>query len=419
MPRNPFAPYARVLRTPGAVPFVTAAFFGRFPRATFTLSSILLVSAVSGSFAVAGAVSAVLVLAMAVGGPLWSRAMDQSGQRRTLALSIAAFTVSGLAFVLVVTTGAPAFTWYLLAGITGLSAPDLGAATRARWSYLLTDPADRTTAFSLESVADESVFVVGPPFMTILASAIDPAVGVIAALALGVAGGLALLLQTRTQPPVVPHAERKAVSRRPPWIVLPIVLVCVGIGTIFGSFDVTAVGFATDNGDSALAGFVIAAIGLGTALAAALFGMRRWRAPLRVRLMVASVALAVVTPVLLLATTPTMVLVSGFVVGLAISPVLISAMTLAQAKAEPDRVTETLAYPSVGLSIGVTIGATFAGSLLDAYGPAAAYLLTIGGAAAAGLVAIGANLGYRALESRADDGAVGLGSTQTALPLDA
>ena len=419
MPRNPFAPYARVLRTPGAVPFVTAAFFGRFPRATFTLSSILLVSAVSGSFAVAGTVSAVLVLAMAVGGPLWSRAMDRSGQRRTLALSIGAFTVGGLAFVLVVTSGAPAFTWYVLAGITGLSAPDLGSATRARWSHLLTDSADRTTAFSLESVADEAVFVVGPPFMTILASAIDPAVGVIAALVLGVAGGLALLLQTRTQPPVVPRAERVPVSRRPPLIVLPIVLVCVGIGTIFGSFDVTAVGFATDNGDSALAGFVIAAIGLGTAVAAGLFGMRRWRAPLRVRLMVSSVVLAAVTPVLLLATTPAMVLLAGFVVGLAISPVLISAMTLAQAKAEPGRVTETLAYPSVGLSIGVTIGATFAGSLLDTHGPAAAYLLTIGGAAAAGLLAIGANLGYRALELRSGTQAAPPRTPHSALSSDA
>ena len=388
MPRSIFGPYGRILRVPGSAGFVVAGFFGRFPRASLSLSTVLLVGAESDSFGIAGAVAGVLVLAMAVSGPLWSRAMDRVGQQRILLIILPLLLVTAVALMVAVTSNSPTWLWFVLAIATGLSAPDIGSAVRSRWSSVISTPADRHTAFSLESVADEFTFVVSPPIVTVLAAAVSPVLGFSAALTIGTVGIVGLLLQSGTQPSIVPRAERVRTSRRPPIGVLTVVLVCVGVGVVFGSFDVTAVAFATAAKAPAVAGFTIGAFGLGSAVSAVLFGSRQWKSSLSGRFIGSALFMALLIPSLLLATTPATLIVAAFVAGLAVAPVLISAMSVAQSRAPEGRVTEILAYPSVGLSIGVTLGASLAGSIFDASGYTAAFLLTAAGAAAVAILAI-------------------------------
>src|SRR3712207_9157281 len=83
------------------------------------------------------------------------------------------------------------------------SIPNVGAAVRARWKHTLSGDGDRRsldTAFALEAVNDEVVFVLGPTLTTLLATAVHPAAGLVTGIAAALLGTWALVLQRRTEP---------------------------------------------------------------------------------------------------------------------------------------------------------------------------------------------------------------------------
>jgi len=257
-----------VLRTPGAAAFSLSGWFGRFPKSNLSLGLILLVSSTTGSFAEAGLASAGLVAGMAFSGPFWSARMDRGGQRRVIAVALACLVASTALTSTLVVLRAPLPLWLAGAVLTGLSCPDIAAAVRARWTAA-TGGSLRIAAFAVETINDQMVFVVGPPIITVLSGTVHPLLGVAAALAPGVAGMLALVAQPGTEPPLHPLSERgKGWSARlPPLSILPVTLGCVGIGSFFGSYDVSVVAWGEDHGAPWASGVLLAvmavAMGLG------------------------------------------------------------------------------------------------------------------------------------------------------------
>ena len=61
--------------------------------------------------------------------------------------------------------------------VAGAAMPQIGSCVRARWSHLVPDKAQLQTAFAFESVVDESVFILGPALVTVLATAVHPLAG--------------------------------------------------------------------------------------------------------------------------------------------------------------------------------------------------------------------------------------------------
>ncbi len=206
--------YGQVLRLPGARSFVAAGILARFPRATLSLGIILLVSAATGSFASAGLVVAPLVGGMAIAAPLWSSRMDRHGQARVIPVSLACLVLAASGLLALVLTGAPFWTWLVAAFVTGAATPDLTSAVRARWT-VLAPPAQRTPALALETIADQMVFISGPPAITAVAAALDPAVAVLGSLGLGVIGGVWLASQRATQPAPTPRGPRRGLVLPP------------------------------------------------------------------------------------------------------------------------------------------------------------------------------------------------------------
>ena len=168
------APYRELLRPPGHRTVVVAGWIGRFPKSALGLALILMVAMTSGSYALAGAVSAVFVLSLALAGPQWSRAMDRYGQPRVLVIASASLALWSGALLTAILVDAPVWIWFVGAALSGASIVDMGSVVRARWSSQL--PQDRRmSAFALESVNDELVFVVSPPLVTVLAAFVHPA----------------------------------------------------------------------------------------------------------------------------------------------------------------------------------------------------------------------------------------------------
>ncbi|MFG6278772.1 MFS transporter [Microbacterium sp. 5K110] len=381
--------YGQVLRLPGARSFVAAGILARFPRATLSLGIILLVSAATGSFGSAGVVVAPLVVGMAIAAPLWSSRMDRHGQARVILISLGCLVLSASALLALVLTGAPFWTWLVAAFATGASTPDLTSAVRARWTVLAPE-SQRTPALALETIADQMVFIAGPPAITAVAAAIDPAVAMLGSLVLGLVGGVWLASQRGTEPARTDTAGRPRFVW-PPAGVVPVALACIALGGVFGAFDVTLVGWAEVGGRPWLAGPAFSALAVAIAVGSVITGARAWRLSPIARYIGFAALAAVVALALPVAQGSAPVLFAAILVlGLAVSPVMVSGILVASARAPEGRVTETLAYPTAAMSLGVPIGGVIAGSALDATGPATALItIAVALAAAAAIAAIG------------------------------
>ncbi len=148
---------------------------------------------------------------------------------------------------------------------------------RARWAHTLETERELGTAFAVEGIVDEVVFVVGPVVVTLLATAWAPQAGLVAALSVGTVGAVALSLQRATEPPAHPR-EPGVLADPMPWALLvPLSLAGLGLGSLFGAAEVATVAVAGDAGRTSLAGLLLGAFALGSLLSGLVTGTRAWR----------------------------------------------------------------------------------------------------------------------------------------------
>jgi MFS family permease len=376
--------YRRVLAEPGTLRFSLTGLVARLPISMVGLGIVLLVQAGTGSYGVAGAVSAAYMVANAVLAILQGRLVDRLGQARVLTAASLVFGVGMVLLVWSVQAGWPIATTYLAAAAAGGSLPQIGSCVRARWSYVLAEPDDVQTAYALEAVADEAVFIAGPIVVTLLATAVHPVAGLAVAVVAGVGGSLAFARQRTTEPPAHPH-DRSVGSRPPlPWRTLaPLTVVSAALGVLFGAAEVTTVAFADEQGHQAWAGGLLALWALGSLTSGVVTGAIGWRRGPTVRVRWGSLAMAAtMAPLALIDSLPLMGL-ALLIGGVAIAPTLVATLSLTERTMPAGRLTEGMAIMQTGLVAGVAPGATASGLVIDHQGASAAYLVCL----AAGLVA--------------------------------
>jgi len=185
-----FSAYLTLFRTPGALRFSIPGVIARMPISMDSLALIFIVVAVSDSYAIAGALSAVASVTMALATPHWSRVADRIGQSamlvRVIPIKVAAF----ITFTFLVLQETPTWTWFVSIIIAESFSVNTGGLVRRRWLHILSpdktttaeDEQDRhlvNTAYSFEALMDEVVFILGPIIVTACATSIAPAAGVI------------------------------------------------------------------------------------------------------------------------------------------------------------------------------------------------------------------------------------------------
>ena len=380
--------YRRVLAEPGTLRFSATGLVARLPMSMVSLGIVLLVSSATGSYGLAGSVSAAYLLANAVLAVVQGRLIDGVGQSRVLPVATAVFAVALALLMTAVQAGWPQWSAYVLAAVSGGALPSVGSCVRARWSYALSTPGDVQTAYALEAVADEAVFIVGPIIVTVLATTWHPLAGLSVAIACGVAGTLAFTAQRSTEPPA--HRHHRAAGARPrlPWAtVAPLSVVSAALGSLFGSAEVTTVAFAGEHGAKAYAGGLLALWALGSMLSGIVTGAIAWRSgpTRRVRWGAFALGLAM-APLMFIGSVPVMGL-ALLVAGCAIAPTLVATVSLVEQTVPAARLTEGIAIVHTGLVAGVAPGATFAGLVIDAHGASPAYLVAVGSGAVAALAA--------------------------------
>jgi predicted MFS family arabinose efflux permease len=372
------------------------------PMSMFGLGTVLLISAATGKYGVAGTVSAVGSFGYAFTSPRIARLVDARGQRRVPLPLLSVFTVATAMLIAAVELHLPTWAFFAPGAIAGATIPSLGTMVRARWSVLLAGSPRLHAAFSFESVADELCFVIGPAAVTLLATEVSPASGVGAAALLCVLGTLWFVAQRGTEPVILPP-DRPGPPRRhgrpgrparvrgaaaPGLVVLaPVYLL---LGAMFVSIDLSTVAFAQHFGHKPLAGFILGTYAFGSATGGIWYGSRQWRAPLEKRFAF-SLTLTVLGVATFWAQPNLVTLTCGiYLCGLTIAPTLIAGFSLLEAQARPGRRTEAMSWLSSGIAVGVALGASVVGFVIDAHGPRLGYAFAaLCGAASAATCLVG------------------------------
>jgi len=383
-------PYRRALELPGAWQFSSAGFVARLPIAMIGLGIVILISDRTGSYAAAGILGACFQLPAALGAVATSRWIDRVGQHRLLPWLTIAHALLLVVFVVSVESGAAFIVQAMVIALAGLSQPAIGSMVRARWANIAPDAARLRGAFALESVIDELIFSIGPPITALIAFQIGLPFPIIVAAVIAAIGGVSLSLQRRTEPlPHAPHDPAQGRGRRsallqPGLALVP--LVAIGIGAVFGSFEVAVVAFTRASGDEAVSGLILGVWAFASMIGGIWFGARTWRLSLGRQMLVLPALLAaslLVAP--LMGTTLTLTIATA-IGGLAAAPALIAAFSLTERLVPARQLTEGLTWTNSGLAIGFSLGTALAGFLVDGHGPAWGFWLAVGGASFAALV---------------------------------
>lgn len=397
--RGVFQPYGEAFRIPGTRIFSAAGVIARFPLALNSLGILLLVSITTGSYAQAGVFSALFTLTAAIAGLITSRLADRRGQSYVLNL-VAPLGAAGLAGVVVsVTSEWPLVISLVFTLLAGVGQPAIGSFIRARWVSISPNPKIRRTGFAWESIADEIIFSLAPLFAAWAAVSIWPGMPLATAALLLLGGGLWLAQQRQTQPEIT--REHGSAPHAPAWRSAPLWLVVgtsVGLGMLFGGFDVATVAFTEARGSAGLAGVILGLWAAGSLVGGLFFGSSHWSAPIAHQLRVTTCVLAaVLVPVLFVESTLALS-IAAFVGGMAIAPSLISVFSAAERVVAPPALTEGLTLTGAGLALGFATGSAVGGVLIDRYSNTAAFALSWGGA----LLAAGVSLAsYGILRRRA------------------
>jgi MFS family permease len=370
-------PYAHLMRRPGARAFFVAALTGRMPISMIGLGTVILIARESGSYGLAGAVSGVGVIAGAVTGPIQGRLVDRFGQRLLLLVGSVLCTIGLVGLLIAVHAHAPHWVLYLVSFIAGGTRPQVGSFVRARWTHLLGRGRALQTAFALEAVGDEVVFIVGPVLVTTLATQFSPYAALGAAGVLGLVGGIWLALLNASDPPG--RGKAGGAEQAPlPWLSLMLLsLIGLGLGATLGSAEVVTIAFTAAEGQPGMSGVVLAVWAFGSLLAGLWYGSVPWRAPVERRLLIGCVALAIaLSPLPWVPNIVTLGIVLFFA-GLTIAPTMVAVTACVEEWVPPQRLTEAITWTVTGILLGVAPGNAAAGHAVDVWGASRAYWVPV------------------------------------------
>src|ERR1700733_12582625 len=125
-------PYRQLFSAEGSVAFTLAGVVARYPMGMYGVSILLLMVDTSGSYATAGRVAAVGLVAMAVCAPFAGRLVDRYGQAKVAVPATVTSVAACTGTVLCAQYGAPMWAIYVTYAFSA-TCPFVGTLARARW----------------------------------------------------------------------------------------------------------------------------------------------------------------------------------------------------------------------------------------------------------------------------------------------
>jgi MFS family permease len=358
------------------------------------LALLLLMVDITDSYLLAGAVEATWMIVGAVTAPVIASLVDRFGQRRVVGPQILVYGLSVMTILVLAASDAPLWAFFIVAAVGGAALPVMGALVRARWTFVLTDPALTRTAYSWESVVDELIFVIGPPLAAAVTAWSSPSVALAITAVVGSLGTVALIAQRATEPSPKParHGRARMAMSYPG--MKSVALVMFTLGLVFAGVEVTVIAIARESDQIATAGVILGLWSVSSLVAGLVIGGLRRTFPLELQLLVGSAATwLLLVPLLFVSGLPSIGAVLLFA-GAGVSPALIAGFALASRLVPDSALTQALTWTSIAIGLGFALGSPASGALVDHVSIEAGFWVAL----TAGFVAtLAALLSYRTL----------------------
>ena len=379
--------FRSVLAIPGSPRLFASALVGRLPQGMGPLAILLLVRSTTHSYAAAGLAVGAFALATAVMAPLQGRLVDRFGRTRVLAPSGIAQGLVLTALVIAARERAPAPWLVLLSGLAGGLLPPIAATVRALLREVVDDPVTRETAYALESVAQEFVWIVGPLLVAALVSVSSPP-GALLALSAVCVGGTAVFVASPLArdrgPHPRPHAHGGPLQSGPLRALLPpVALTGMGLGAV----EVGLPSLALHAGSRSASGLLLALWSLGSLGGGLWYGARTWRSELSSRYQILLLTGVALTAPLIGARSIPVAVVCSLLAGMSTAPMFSCQYALVSRTVTPGSETEAFTWVASALVSGLAAGSALGGAVIAAGGVAAPFELACVATATAALLA--------------------------------
>ncbi|MCH4160324.1 MFS transporter [Bifidobacterium sp.] len=404
-----FGGYAELLRMPHTARFAIGSVIASMPFPMIGMTITISVQHYYGSYALAGALTAVQAIALAIVGPLLGKLVDKFGQRQVSIPTVIIWIIASIALISSITAKAPEWVLYCITPFLA-AIPPWGAMSRGRWTHLLKGDRVRTDrALSLSGVFDECMWVIGNPLASILAVIS----GLLAFSFTGVCvivGALMILTELSTEPPSQSQLAREAGITRKEYreresakaaelqgeigkqsIWGPgLIAVCVtwfGLGAFQSAAAISIVSFAREQSMEQYTGFVFACFSLSSLLGAILYGAKNWVIPLWKRFYFCLLVVNLGIGTFLFAKHLWVIMIIYLIIGVCQAPTWINGNQLILHLVPPTRFTEGVAWMGAMNAIGASVGSAVAGQFIDKFGSHGGFAVVTGLALASLVIA--------------------------------
>jgi MFS family permease len=383
--------YARVLRAPDVARLLGAAILARMPIGIDSLGMVLFVRAETGSFARAGLVAAAFGLGVGFSAPVLGRLIDRRGHARVMlplaglhAASLAALVALGLA-------GAPTGALVACGLAAGISVPPVGSVVRPLLAGLLDDDAGLLpTAYALDGIAIELVFVTGPLLTAAIVVVASPAVALLVACGFVVLGTIVLVTApaSRAWRPDAGDHERHLLGALASPGMRTIVAATAPVGFALGATEVTMTAFASDHGSRAAAGALMAAWAAGSGVGGLAYGGREHASAPGPRWVLLAAAFPLYSLPLVVAPSITVMAPLALIAGLCLAPYMAALNQLVGDVAPAGAVTEAFAWPITAIGLGAAGGSATAGAIAQSWGWRPGFAAVVAAGVVTGAIAL-------------------------------
>jgi len=369
-------PYADILRIPSVPRLLSAAVIGRMPVGMGALAIFLLVRGAGGSYSTAGLAVGASTVAGCVGAPILGRIVDRLGQPRILLLSMAS-QVTALLLLAALAPGG-GVELFALCALYGFSNPPLAASMRATWATLITDRSLITRAFSLDSTAQEVIWILGPVLAAGLAEGISPRLPMVVMAAFSAAGVIWFATSHESRTWRSKHVgERHLLGPLMAGPVRRVLLSILGLAFAWGALELAIPAYAQEN--DASPGGLLSIWAVGSVIGGLGYAARRWTSSPQ-RMMGILLALNLLGfLIIFLAQTPLQLGILLLLTGVVNAPVIATFYVLIEELAPRGTVTEAFTWVSTMFLVGISGGVALAGIVADAFDPRTAWWLAVGG----------------------------------------
>jgi MFS family permease len=353
-----------------------------------SLAVLLLVRGATGSYAAAGAAVGAGALASALCGPLLGRLIDRIGRRMVVGPAAATQACVYVAFALAARAHAPAVVLIICAAFAGALVPPIAPVVRTLLRDLYDDHEVRETAYSMEAIAQETIWIVGPLFTTVVITLTSPTVAVAILGAIGLSGTLLFMRSPLLDRPQAheqddAHHGSALVSIDLRWLLVPVAL----MGFALGAVEIGIPSLALHDGSRPASGFLLALWSLGSMAGGIHYSSTRWGSALGSRYALLLGVNCVLTAPLVFAGSIALAAVFSFVAGLAVAPTFSCVYSVVGRVVIPGSEHEAFGWTLSGLIGGIAAGSALAGAVIGPLGVRGPFLLAVGAAA---LAAVGA-----------------------------